>query len=124
MGSDFSIYVGNPRDPILFERNYKFSVEEGSVSFPCFSGENMYLTLQEHDELQNDRDSIAVSCDNLELGKTRVEIEIGENSGGIGTVAGIMNSIFGTSIRFSNPQSEATYAFNFDITEQCVGLFY
>eukprot|EP00352_Strombidinopsis_acuminata_P007070 CAMPEP_0176359444 /NCGR_PEP_ID=MMETSP0126-20121128/16379_1 /TAXON_ID=141414 ORGANISM="Strombidinopsis acuminatum, Strain SPMC142" /NCGR_SAMPLE_ID=MMETSP0126 /ASSEMBLY_ACC=CAM_ASM_000229 /LENGTH=115 /DNA_ID=CAMNT_0017714257 /DNA_START=125 /DNA_END=472 /DNA_ORIENTATION=- len=103
VGSDFSIYIGNSNKVVDFRKNAKFEVEEGSVSFPCFSGENLYLTLTEHDEFSDDKDTKALSCENLELGSTRVEIEVGENSGGIGTVAGIMNSIFGTSITFSNP---------------------
>ena len=81
IGSDFAIYIGNPI--IKFQKNNDFSPIEGSVSFPCFSGENMYLRIKEHDEFKDDQETIAISCDNLELGKNSIEIEVGEDSGGI-----------------------------------------
>jgi len=81
IGTDLAIYIGNPH--MKFSKNSQYTVHEDSVSFPCFSGENMYLRIEEQDEFKDDKETIAVSCDNLELGKTTIEIEVGEDSGGI-----------------------------------------
>lgn len=50
-----------------------------SIYFPCFTNETFWVTATEHDSMNDEKTSVVLDCDSLQLGYNLVEISIYEN---------------------------------------------
>ena len=60
----------------LFKLNEAVVFKPGQLTFPCYTGESLWIQAINNDEVSIDKSQIAIDCDNLQLGINVLNIGI------------------------------------------------
>jgi hypothetical protein len=108
---------------VAFKKNTEYKLPSGALTFPCFSGEFLWVRLVEIDEYEDDKFFAMLNCSTLQIGSNVYSIPLTENVGVFSTSAAVVEMLGGFTFGFADNTGGASepslYNLTFEVTETC-----